>query len=504
MILSVWSNWLLTLLTVGVIYVLLPFNIHHIGEEAYGSWVLITSITGYLQLLTLGAPMAALRYIARYAAEKDEAKLNQAVGTFAGLFLMAGAVSLLIGLALLLVFNLIWHVPPEMLGEVRWTFGLVVLCVSAGFIQLLPYGIMAAHHDFGLRNSIMGGAAILRLVLTMLLVKLYPHISALGLATLGILLFEMSISWVIVRRRYPNIHISLSHFDWTMLKNILAFSLFVLVLNMGSQLSYQTDSLVIGGFRPLSDIPQYTVANTLTLYLVEFVAAIAVVVMPTATRLHTAHDMNGLRVIFLKWSKITFSLTLLSGTFILVLGPRFLAWWLGADFEGPAGEVLRILMLSYLVFLPVRGVAQPILMGIGKPKLPSIAFVIAGLLNLLLSLWWVRDYGLAGVAWGTAVPNILLAFAMLYFTCKELELSLGTYFSQVIWRPMVGSIPGFALLYWALNTFDVSGLLHLVTWGLALVAVFGVVWLGFVYEGDPHVDLKGWIRQRLPQGARKA
>src|SRR2546430_5405409 len=79
-------------------------------------------------------------------------------------------------------------------------------------------------------------------------------------------------------------------------------------------------------------------------------------------------------------------LTLAAGLFLIVLGPRFIAWWVDPSFEQPAGEVLQILMLSYLVFLPVRGVALPMLMGLGKAGLPTIGFLVTGVLNLVLSV----------------------------------------------------------------------------------------------------------------------
>jgi O-antigen/teichoic acid export membrane protein len=503
-ILSVWANWMLTVLTIVVTYVLLPYNIHLLGREAYGTWILITSITGYLGLLALGAPMATLRYIARYAAEKDEVRLNQAVGTFAGLFLAVGFASIVIGTGLLFVFDAVYHVPPELIGPARLAFALVILNVGAGFIQQLPYGIMAAYGDFPLRNAIMGSAVLLRLCGNLLLLWLWPTITVLAVVNLLVTAFEMTVCWMLVHRKYPHLQIRLRHFDWSMLRTILSFSLFVLVLSMGAQLSYQTDSLVIGGYLELSEIPRYTVANSLTVYLMEFVAAIAVVVMPTATRLHTGGDRDGMRNLFLKWSKITFSLSLLAGSFLIVLGPRFLAWWLGPDFEGPSGRVLRILMLSYLIFLPARGVAQPILMGIGKPAHPSIAFVIAGLLNVVLSLLWVQPFGLDGVAWGTSIPNILLGLSVLYFTCRELELPVGVYLRHVLWRPVLGSAPCFAFLWWVLTQFDVHGLPSLVASGLGVTGVFAVVWILFVYRGDPHVDLKAWLSARLPFGARTA
>ena len=62
-----------------------------------------------------------------------------------------------------------------------------------------------------------------------------------------------------------------------------------------------------------------------------------------------------------------------------MFGPAFLANWLGVTFREPGGRVLRILTLSYLVFLPVRGVALPALMGVGKAGWPTIAFFAAGL-----------------------------------------------------------------------------------------------------------------------------
>ena len=100
----------------------------------------------------------------------------------------------------------------------------------------------------------------------------------------------------------------------------------------------------------------------------DFVIAIAAVVSPMATKLNTEGRMDQLREIFLKWSKVALSLSILAGLFLIVLGPKFIGVWIDPSYEGPSGQVLQILMISSLVFLPVRGVAIPILMGIGKPR----------------------------------------------------------------------------------------------------------------------------------------
>jgi len=493
---NIGSSWIVTLATIGVTYFLLPFILHSLGEDGYGSWMLINSLTGYLALLVLGVPMASVRYFAEHVAEGDTRKLNQAIGSCTGLYLALGVGALLVGAGLFVPFSVGYEIPLAWRSEARLAFGLVVLSVAAGFLAVLPEGIMAAHHDFVLRNFVVLGRLFLRLGLTLVLLTIRPSLVFLALIQNICFAFEFSVSWLLIRRRYPGVRMSLADFDWKTVRRISSFSLYVLLLNVGGRLSFETDSLVIGAFMDVGRIPFYTVANTLVIYLMEFVIAIAAVVMPMATKLKTEGRSAELREIYLKWSKIALSLTLMTGLFLIVLGPQFIGWWIGPTFEEPAGRVLQILMVSGLVFLPVRGVAQPILMGLGKPGLPTVAFLAAGLLNLALSLALVGPFGLSGVALGTAIPNVLFALFVLVLTCRELETSLLAYVRYVVLRATLGALPGLALLLWLRLGVGIHTLLALVAAGLAMVLVFGVTWVLFVYRNDPYLDLAGGLARR--------
>jgi O-antigen/teichoic acid export membrane protein len=255
--------------------------------------------------------------------------------------------------------------------------------------------------------------------------------------------------------------------------------------------------LVIGAFLDVGQIAFYAVGNSFVIYLMDFVVAIATVVMPMATKLKTQDRSSELRGIFLRWSKISFSLTMMAALFLIVLGPRFIGWWIGPSFEGPAGEVLQILMVSSLVFLPVRGVALPILMGLGSPKLPTIAFLTSGLLNLGLSMLLVRPLGLAGVALGTAIPNVLFALFLLVVACRELKTPLLDYVRYVVSRAALGALPVFALLLWFKVGLDVQSLFGLVGAWLTMVVLSGVIWVFFVCRDDPYLDLRGPLTRLL-------
>ena len=496
MLRNIGSNWVLIVLMMAATYVLTPFIIRTLGQDGYGTWTLITAMTGYMSLLALGVPMASVRYLAQDVAEGDTEKMNRTIGTCVGLYLMIGAAALAIGAALAVCFSLFFDVPAGIHAQALVAFGLMAFQVSAGFIGLLPEGIMFANHDFVARNLIRIGGVLLRLCLTIAALTLNASLIALAAVQVLVFAFDFGASWLLIRRRYPGVRFSLGDFDWAVLRRIFSFSVYVLLLSAGARLTFETDALVIGALSDVASIPYYVVANSLIVYLMDFVIAIAAVVSPMATKLNTEGGRDQLREMFLRWSKVALSLTVMAGLFLIVLGPSFIGMWIDPSYEGPSGRVLQILMISSLVFLPIRGVAIPILMGIGKPRTPTIAFLIAGVLNLVLSILLIGPLGLTGVAIGTAIPNVGFAIAIFIVTCRELGVAPSTYLKYVVARVAVGAVPLLLLLQWCKVAFDVSTLSGLIASGSAMVLLFAITWVFFVYRDDPYVNLKAHLGGR--------
>jgi O-antigen/teichoic acid export membrane protein len=495
------STWVVTLVTIAATFVLTPFVIHALGPEGYGTWTLIASLTGYVSLMALGVPMACVRYLAGHVSQRDTAQVNKVIGSCAGLYLIIGAAALLIGAALTAVFQL-YEIPPGLQGPATLAYGLMVLYVSAGFIGLLPEGILFAHLDFVTRNAVRIAGVLLRLSLTVALLKLSRSLAVLAAIQIVCLAFDFGVSWLLIRRRHPAVRISLSDFDRGTVRKIFSFSLYVLLLQAGARLTFESDALVIGAMLGVGAVPFYVVANSLIVYLMEFVIAIAAVVSPMATKLSTEGKLDEVKDIFLRWSKVALSLTILAALFLIVLGPRFLGLWIDPSFEEPGGQVLQILMLSSLVFLPARGVALPTLMGLGKPKAATIAFLIAGTLNLLLSVILARPLGLVGVALGTAIPNVLFALVVVVLACRELGITLAHYTRYVVPRAVIGAVPVLALLLWFKLGLQVREMMGLVAAGSAMLVLFALTWVFYVYRDDPLVDLRTHLVRLRPWRSR--
>src|SRR5207237_8972242 len=130
----------------------------------------------------------------------------------------------------------------------RSAFALMVLVVSVGFVALLPNAVLIAHDDFVPRNIVRLWGVLLRLGLTLGLLALRASLTVLALVQLTCLVFDFGLCWLLVRRRYPAVRFRVADFDWGLTRAIFAFSLYVLVLNAGARLSFETDSIVIGAY----------------------------------------------------------------------------------------------------------------------------------------------------------------------------------------------------------------------------------------------------------------
>ncbi|MEO7329960.1 MAG: oligosaccharide flippase family protein [Minicystis sp.] len=514
MLKNIGSNWALALIQIVVMVQLTPVQLRALGIGPNGVWLALASLTSYLGLLILGIPMASVRFIAKHVASKDLEKTNEAISSCLAMSLVLGVGAMLIGAALSLVFEHVylrseqWQVlGPVWLGQARIAYWITVITVGLGFGAQLPFGIMEAHHDFIAANGVKIVGLFVRLTLTIFLLRAYPSLVVLAFIQAFAMVAEFTAAMILIRRRQPGVRFGLSRFDRGRVGQILGFSVFAMLLNMGAQLSFRSDALVIGIYLPPSEGTTFDVGNKFFPPLIGLVIGIAAVVMPTAAKLQAEDKVSELGQIFLKWSKIAYSLSLVVGIYLLVLGPEFVSWWVGPAMEAPAGRIIRVLMLSYLPFLPARGVALPILMGLGKPVKPALMFLGMGVANLILSLFLVKPWGIFGVAVGTAIPCVLFAVALILLTCKELGLSAFRYVVHVGGRASVGAIPATLFLIWlklSMHLFPEGkprwiAFIPLALAGVGSVVIFALTSIFFVYRGDPDVDLRGKMMRFLPK-----
>ena len=124
--------------------VLLPFNVHHLGQAAYGLWMLTASMTTYFSVLDLGFGGSIVKFVAYYRAKRDARGLNEIAST---LFVIFGVVGLVAyGVFVALAFNIgrVFAITPDQAATGRALMLVIGVYVSLGFPFSIFGGIITA------------------------------------------------------------------------------------------------------------------------------------------------------------------------------------------------------------------------------------------------------------------------------------------------------------------------------------------------------------------------
>src|SRR5690606_39145273 len=93
----------------------------------------------------------------------------------------------------------------------------------------------------------------------------------------------------------------------------------------------------------------------------------------------------------------------------LIRGRSFIELWMGPEYAAASGGVLAILAWPLLLHAATHATGG-LMMATGRHKPMIPAMLIEAGANLALSIALVRTMGIAGVAWGTAIPSLVSSF----------------------------------------------------------------------------------------------
>lgn len=508
MIKHIASNWTRILLQIAVMFVLTPLMVDRLGRDGYGIWSTVVAATLVLDQLSLGVPLASVRHISESLAAGDLAGANRRIATGLGVSVGLSIAGLAVGLALFPAFEhgLLeseqWRdTPAHLVDGARVAYLVTAFRVAAGLALRFPNAVFESHRDFVTSNAILIGGVLFRAIAVTVILLTRPSVVSIAWVFVAESLMVFAAYRILIPRRFPGVRLGLADFDRSVARSILGFGIFGAVLNIGTMIAYQLDGVVIARMLGPEQVTDFEMGNKFFLQLLGIIYGISAVVMPEATRLRGRGDEDALEHVFLKWSKLTLAITLPVCLYLFFLGPGFLRAWLGESYRESMGQVTRVLAPSFALYLPLRAVALPVLLGTRRPGKLAGVYLGLALVNLGLSVTLVRmGYGLVGVALGTALPQLAFGAYLLLVTCAELRTGPGEWARYVLARSLVGLAPCAALLAWAEGSLELEGFPRLIAAGVVMMAVFAVVWVLFVYRDDRFLDLRARALALLGRG----
>lgn len=444
MIKNIFSNWASFAISVVVGFLLSPFLVHSLGDSAYGLWVLVLSVTGYMGLLDTGLRVSIVKHTAESNARGDTVGLNRVLFTGLALYVGLGVLVVLLAAGASPWFHIWFKLPASEAATGR----LLALLAGINIALSLPLGVLG-----GLLAGLQRYDRVSQATVIVLLVRTAAIVAAV-LAGFGLI----ALAWIhiasqvltgvimiaMARREFPALDMTPQSLHWPTVRSLYSYSGFIILNNVAMFLLFFSGEVLIGLFLGAAAVTVFAIARSLVQYLSTLIGAMTQVFHPYASDQHERGNTRAVADALIVGTKTTLLIALPVGASFVIIGRTFIGLWMGPQYADPAGSLLTMLTVSQIVWLS-QSTAGNILLGIDRHRFLTALNMATGVIGIAAGALLIRSFGAWGVPAGMAVPIIVTqAFILPIVTARTLRLSIAEYFTRAYLGPMVATVP-FAL-----------------------------------------------------------
>ena len=412
--------------------VLLPFNVHHLGQSAYGLWMLTASLTTYFSVLDLGFGGSIVKFVAQYRAQRDVNGLNDIASTLFVIFSVMGIIAY--GIFGLLALNIshVFSLSPEQLSTGRSLMLIIGVYVSLGLPFSIFGGIINGFQRYDLNNVVGVGSSVVVAAVNVLMLLAGASLVQLVIVTTAIRIATYFVYRLNAYAVFPALRIRPSLFQWSRVRELTGFSVYISIIDWSNKLNYSIDAIVIGAFMSSAAVALWTVPQRLAEMLQRLTNQLNGVLFPVVVDSDAGGKPERLRAIFVQGTRLSLVSVVPMAAAMGLLADPLIRAWVGPKF---VDSIIVAQILTCVVAIRVgNATATTVLKGAGHHRLLAYTNAGTALGNILLSLLWIREYGLVGQAMGTLVPVALAAIFVLWpAACRRVDMRVGAAFLQAVW-----------------------------------------------------------------------
>jgi len=416
-------------------------------ESDYGVFSLaVVVLTICLIISTLGLTQGVSRNIAYARGKKEYTKIQEFISASIWFSTLA---SILVGIVLFLFSEMIsvsiFHEPalitPLRIFSLALPFSTlisVIISIFRGFDQIKP----VVYFQQILLNVIF--PLLLVVIVFSNLSFIFVFYAYAGAITITLILL---IVYSLRKIQFSSI-LSIKSITSPASKELLIFSLPLLITVVLTSVMSWTDTLMIGGLKSTVDVGLYNAASPLARFISFPLAALLVIYMPVFSGLYAKNKLDEIKRNYSILTKWLCSATLPLFA-ILFLFPEPIITLLFGSTYAPSSGALRILSLGFIANNFV-GPCSVSLIGMGKSRFVMLASLFAAVLNIGLNTALIPSFGLIGAATASVIS---LSCINLIRSWKLYSISGAKPLSKNLVKPVLVSLGIIGIIYVIFQNF---------------------------------------------------
>lgn len=418
--------------------ILTPFMLRTMGDVEYGLYHTISSFIGVLTVLDFGSGIATTKYIAEFNLKKDKQGGNNYLGMAVIVNAVIAGVICLIGGGFIFSINTVYGNTFTTL-ELHKAKVLAVLYIINMVVTIFAnvfQGVVIGYKRFIYANGVQLLKIIIRFGLIFTLLCFGLGAVAISIAdisaNLAFLLSMFSYS-AIKLKAYPK----LINWDKQLFRASLFFSSALFIQAIVYQINNSIDRVLLGAMLGGAAVTVYSVAMNIYLIYGSLSGAIRKILLPDAIKLvKEGSDGRQITDFVIRGGRYQFIVLIYILCGFILVGKDFIHIWVGSDYD--LAYYIAIILMGPTLFQLSQNVTETILDAMGKRMMRSIILAIGAACNVIMTIIFIRLFGVLGAPIGTAVSCVGAALiALNIYHKKVMGLQVRRMFLSICDRTLV-------------------------------------------------------------------
>ncbi|MBI5429524.1 MAG: hypothetical protein HY938_03580 [Nitrosomonadales bacterium] len=424
-----------SLVTVIVSFVQLRLVLDFLSPSLAGTWLLFISVGSYIAFFDLGLSPTIAREIGFHLGTE---RLDQQHKTklIADLLVTSNYLFHLLSIAVFLLAVLLGgyivhtSTATDQYSQVAWAWLIFATGAALNLWASSPFAALYGLGYWGSERLIRSLSLLAGLALTVGLLYAGFGIIGLSVAWAAQGLLARMVAKQILHRKYPDLLAARSKPDLQLAKTIITPSLKWAVMGFGAILILQTDNVIIAAVLGPAAIPNYEAAAKIAITAMSFAAILVTATSPQISKAYAEKNTALVASLLSQSVRLSVTMVVFLAAYVAVYGDAIIALWLGngrfVGFPILWTLLLMVLLEAHHVAMATATVATGH-MPFTKPAL------LAGVLNLAISVILAQHLGLWGVALGTLMAQLLTNnWYAPYVALKHFGIPFSTHYKTVL------------------------------------------------------------------------
>lgn len=418
---TAWSGLVAKIASISASLLMVPLAVHYLGKEQYGLWVATSSLVLMMGFMDGGAGNAVINLVA-HASGSQKSELPKIVSTaFFCLMLLAfsGCLVFLLAFPFVSWGKLLGASEIIPLSDLRNVVIAVGLFFFLNMFVTLVGKVQRGLQEGNLDNLWGGAGSVLSLIFVYFAIQmdvgLFGFVAAF-LAGSVLTYLVNSYHYLCLHRR--ELCPKISNVDGVIAKKLFTVGGMFFVLQIVAAIQSQADNVIIANMLGAAAVTNYAVCMKLFLIVPSLFSLLMTPLWPAYREAYANDDMRWVKRIFLKSMRWAVMVSIPIAIALVILGGKIIELWVG--FESVPSFGLLLGCGIWLVLATIGSALSVFLNGLQIVKIQLVVSISAGVINIVLTIWFIRLFGVVGAVFGSVVSYFTFTLLPYFFIVRKM------------------------------------------------------------------------------------